>query len=332
MKGEEINNNRWLSAIREMNGMLMRRYIVFILAILICQNVLSSERKKSYTRENVQESIDAIRFVSISKKMAREALEKHNIFFKDEETFEKFTEENLNSILAAIKLLPKNFQFFFPRLHLGSYNAAPELGRYMYQWGDNDIRNNYISFTEYWSTSETYVQIGTVIHEIGHLFGVILADVQESSFWQNSQCPWEVDMGISWRSQCLGHHISTYSTINPWEDWAESFTAYVLNFRELKYVAPKKYDFINSIFTSNSEVLNISSVLKTVPLRERKFITKESSLYKLCLNNFGKKLKNECLGFSITERTDLMRILDKKLGAQLPQFISGLFQKITLNH
>jgi hypothetical protein len=80
-------------------------------------------------------------------------------------------------------------------------------------------------------------------------------------------------MGISWRSQCLGHHISTYSTINPWEDWAESFTAYVLNFRELKYVAPKKYDFINSIFTSNSEVLNISSVLKTVPLRERKFIT-----------------------------------------------------------
>lgn len=309
------------------------RLLTLLMLVFICKDAFCSRIEKSYTRENVQNSIDAIGYVPIPKARAKEELHKHNVYFKDEDTLSQFSEDNLNSILAAIRLLPKDIQFLFPRLILGSHNIPSELGMYEFHpRGDDGSGYNYISLTKTWSTSETYNQIGTVVHELGHLFGTILAYVQESDLWKNSQCRWDVEMGIFWRSQCVSHHISEYSTTNPREDWAESFTAYILDPRQLKEVAPKKHDFIKGILTVDPESFKTSSILIMVPSSKRKFIKNESNMYETCIGNFGKRLKNECLAFAMYEHSDLLKIFFAEMGLQAPQFFSSILKKLTLKH
>lgn len=307
------------------------KLLTLIMLALICKDAFSSMREKSYTQQNVQNSIDAIGFISVSKERAKEELRQHNVFFKDEEALEMFSEENLNSILAAIRLLPKDFQFIFPRLIVGSHNNAMERGMYEFRHRDGDVYN-YISLTNKWSKSETFRQIGTVVHELGHLFGTILANVQASDLWRNSQCRWNVDLGIIWQSECLSHHVSTYSTTNPREDWAESFTTYILVPQELSDIAPKKYDIITGILTADPESFEISAILKIVPSKKIKLIKNESIMYEACLRNFGKKLKKDCLAFAMHEHSDLLKIFFENLGPQAtPQFFSSFFKKLNLD-
>ena len=174
----------------------------------------------------------------------------------------KYSKKELIALLKAVQLLPEE--------SLKSLKFGYDAKKSNYYKG-NTLANASINFFKLWSDTHEGDQIYTVIHEIGHVVadlvyeeknGIISSGIDASSKWAElSEWKWDKSQFLSMYSAThpyyIGNFVSSYAKSNPAEDFAESFTTYILNPEVLKAKAMDKYNFIKKYIFADVEYSNL---------------------------------------------------------------------------
>ena len=155
----------------------------------------------------------------------------------DDQTY--FSTQELKAIEKALSILPRSV--------FSNYSFNKHFKRIRQDRG-NVIANSGVNFFEIFQSLPLHEKIETVIHEIGHNMASELSyeGVDESDFWLKLS-DWKVlnkDFQNATPGEKRKNFISWYARANPWEDFAENFTAYILNPTLLQKVSNEKYNFM----------------------------------------------------------------------------------------
>jgi len=130
----------------------------------------------------------------------------------------------------------------------GEYAGAPGHGMYRESAGPNAKKDYVVLYNKAFYDEAGQLDIRrlstTLIHEISHS----LDDEQPG--------PYQDWLGLSGWFQTDGHWLPTqstgfvnsYSRVHPKEDFAESFTLYVMDPDRLKLISPRKFMFMDRLF------------------------------------------------------------------------------------
>lgn len=149
----------------------------------------------------------------------------------------RFKLNELKDIDHALSILPKNvFRHYDINTQFKKIN----------HYNNNTIANSTLSFFSIFSDLSSHERIGTVIHELGHNIAEKIAKdaLDEEKKWTSFS--WDISKGV-YEAERLNDNqefVSWYAKHNPVEDFAENFTAYVLNPSFMKKIDAKKYDFM----------------------------------------------------------------------------------------
>jgi hypothetical protein len=106
-----------------------------------------------------------------------------------------------------------------------------------------------------WNNIVKDMRTSIIFHELSHLLGLRIYNVDDSLTWQNIDGAWRSDSlrrdGSIYEGKPLNPAslVSNYAMTNPAEDFAESVSSYRIKPSVLKRTSPKRYEFIkNSIF------------------------------------------------------------------------------------
>ncbi|EQC47271.1 hypothetical protein M900_0822 [Bacteriovorax sp. Seq25_V] len=174
----------------------------------------------------------------------------------------RYTKDELLAVLKAVKLLPEDS---LKSLDYGYH--AKKTDRYK----GNTLANASINFFKLWSDTHAGDKVYTVIHELGHVIAdlvyvehgeMLSTGIDASDEWAKlSKWKWEKGLFFAIYSATYpffqDNFVSNYARSNPVEDFAESFTTYILKPNELKKVAPKKYEFIKKFIFADIEYSDI---------------------------------------------------------------------------
>lgn len=183
-----------------------------------------------------------------------------------------YLKDELVSITRALKVFPKNVL-----KHLEYSSPAKRIDRDE----NGTIADASISFYNIWSNRNDILKIKTIVHELGHKFSALLSDesVDQSVLWTKlSGWDWDrssiVGAFSATRNKEYNNFVSKYSMQNPLEDFAESFTSYILNPHYLKEIAPEKFLFLKEYVFAG-----IDYTLKGCHSKEHSLSLKEKILY-----------------------------------------------------
>lgn len=280
-------------------------YFILINCILIhsqCFAHILTEKPDVVRNERViRDRLEKAGFIEISKEAALEKLKIHNVFFEDSSNIETLSAEDVNSVLAAISILPENLSVMFPRV-IVSIDLNALLGIAYYDFTINFTELNYgkISLTKHWSAQSFERKVGTILHELGHHFNYVFGDFHYSDFWKNIDGGWETKE-LSPSPKFPKHYVSVYAESNPAEDWAESFTLYVLDKDRLQKISPNKFNFLDRLLTEHWEEKELLKFKRKLgkPYRASHKKMKGISLYIDCLNLTKNLSKNFCSTISL---------------------------------
>lgn len=211
----------------------------------------------------------------------------------EEEGIAKFTRNELLTILGALQILPKE--------SLKGIKFGRHMKRIKKSKGTT-IANATVHLFNLWGEINDREKITTIIHELGHVFSDHIASesADQSVRWAGiSNWQWDreslFDVYSAKKDPTMTNFVSWYAKRNPVEDFAESFTAYILNPEYLRDISEEKYVFMrdnvfggieyNSIFchfSANNNKLNEAI--------ENYNFTSASDIAKTCESSFVKTL------------------------------------------
>lgn len=202
------------------------------------------------------------------------------------ESIKRFSLSELNAVYDALRVMPKGaFEYF---------NYGTHVKRSKRRKG-NTIANATISFFELWGDIDRQERIVTVIHEIGHRLADYLDSTDTSEEWANIS-GWTFDrssfMGIyeATRVGSSAGFVSNYALTNPVEDFAESFTAYILAPKFLKSRSSAKFQYLKKYVFGEGQSCK---VVKKYPKLEVELSTVEQSeIASSCLETFLETLSS----------------------------------------
>lgn len=160
-----------------------------------------------------------------------------------------FSKEELELFSRSLALLPIEFY--------GSFNNK-ETKRVNGLNRDNSqvLANSRMHFYSLWEGDSDIEKVATIFHELAHNFAKQShAKIDKNNLW-NAFSKWRQSLDskgkVKWTSE-NENFVSRYARTNPAEDFAESFTAYIINPSFLKKVAPKKYNYLREYVFSGNE-------------------------------------------------------------------------------
>ncbi|EQC43677.1 putative zinc-binding metallopeptidase [Bacteriovorax sp. Seq25_V] len=157
-----------------------------------------------------------------------------------------FNKEELESIRAALHMLPSTV---FKHYKFGTH--FKKIAKY----DGNVIADSALRFYNLFSDIPRNEKITTILHEIGHNISDMTAiDEHDYTHYWVSLSSWQSETTDPRDLKILDdskNFVSNYSTSSPAEDFAESFSAYIVNPKFLEQNAPEKYRFLkDEVFKS----------------------------------------------------------------------------------
>jgi len=158
----------------------------------------------------------------------------------------KYKKAELDAVYSALRILPVQY---FEDFEYGSHMKRINRNK------GNTIANATISYFNLWGKQSRHEKVITVIHELGHRMSDFImkdgADFSEEwasiSNWKyNRDSVYGMYFGAK-RDYSKRNFVSNYAKSNPAEDFAESFTSFVLTPQFLRQVAPQKYEFMKRV-------------------------------------------------------------------------------------
>ncbi|UXR65378.1 hypothetical protein EZJ49_03815 [Bdellovibrio bacteriovorus] len=168
-----------------------------------------------------------------------------------------FKDRDLDIILETMALVPPHL------LPLSDIKQLTHAGPKSTQ-EENVYADSSMQFYDFWDTESTDMKKYLLFHEIAHNWSdVVATDLDESQAWLNIT-GWEKIasfMMVDWKHPHRGDFgykswVSQYASINSWEDFAESVSAYRFNPEKLLQASPSRYQFIKSKIFGNIEFRN----------------------------------------------------------------------------
>ena len=172
---------------------------------------------------------------------------KHN-FNSSELAFEnsdRFTDSEINDVIIGLEDLPAHLT------PLGTNNNQRlthfKRGYTLKQYEGTTLANAVVMLFDPWDKKSNLTKQYTVFHEMSHNISGKLKDMDESPEWLRLS-GW-IKMGDDWKSNTGACLASRYGETNPWEDYAESLSAFRYNGAQFKAKCPEKFEFIkNRVF------------------------------------------------------------------------------------
>lgn len=207
---------------------------------------------------------------------------KHN-FNSSELAFDnsdRFKPEEFNDVILGLEDIP-------PHLNpVGQRNQRLthfKRGYTLKQYSSSTLANAVVMFFDSWGKKSPITRQYTMFHEMAHNISGKLRDMDESPEWLNLS-GW-VKKGDEWNAGANACLPSKYGATNPWEDFAESLSAYRYNGAQFKSKCPVKFEFLKSkVFrgVDYTDVKNCSQVPAAKIQQAQKAIIDE------VLNSVGK--------------------------------------------
>jgi hypothetical protein len=175
---------------------------------------------------------------------------------------DRFRKDELNDVLIGLEDLPAHL------VPVGKKNQRLtkfKRGYTLPSYGKNNmvVANAVMMLFSRWSEKKSPQRQYTIFHELAHNVSSKLNDMDDSPQWL-AQSGW-IKKGDKWELPTPACFISEYGTENPWEDYAESLTAYRFNGAGFKKKCPKKYNFIRHKVFSGLEYTDPKSCLSPKP-------------------------------------------------------------------
>lgn len=162
---------------------------------------------------------------------------------------ERFRRDELDDVLMALEDLPPHLSKLGARnQRLTRFTKGYTLARYE---DHSPIANAVIMLFDPWVKQKKEKRQYTIFHELAHNVSHKLKDMDESTEWLGLT-GW-IQKGDDWQEDKNNCYPSGYAATNPWEDYAESLSAYRYNGARFKQLCPEKYNFIKSKVFNNIE-------------------------------------------------------------------------------
>jgi hypothetical protein len=281
------------------------RSLCFLLALLISYHSYAQElTNKPFSASSeslVIEKFKEVGFQKISKEAAVDRLKKHNVFFYDLSDIDKYSEENINAVLAAVSILPKNLNIMFPHVFISIKGLSTGTESANYNFHPNLEKPSFgeITLSKHWSKQNFEIKVGTILHEMGHHFNYVLGDLHFSNSWKNIDCSWKYENN-TFKNECPEKNVSLYAETFPSEDWAESFVLYVLDKNKLEEISVNKFNFLDRLLSEDFNKDEFSEYRKTLKYFERSDKKmKNIPLYLECLNLTKNSNRQFCSSLSL---------------------------------
>lgn len=178
----------------------------------------------------------------------------HGVALEDRDA--SWSPEEVQLMDKVVGLLPVAFvsgnpnlkSFVRQRVYTGDYKGAPGHGMYRESAGPSAKKDYVVIYDKGLYNTDGLLDPGTLaktlIHEISHSLDDELAGPYAE--WLNLS-KWFTDNGQWYAARDIGF-VNPYAQGHPKEDFAESFTAYVLDPQRLQEVSPMKYRFMDRLF------------------------------------------------------------------------------------
>lgn len=167
--------------------------------------------------------------------------------FKDSD---RFYDEELDDVLLALQDLPKQFlSLGAPNQRLTPTFVSNEKGK--------TIANAVIMLFDEWRKSFPIIRQYTLFHEFSHNIAYLFNRFDKSKEWLASS-GW-IKKGDEWTSAFDACFSSRYGASNPFEDFAESLSAYRYHGAQFKKDCPEKYELLKINIFKNSEYIDLSA-------------------------------------------------------------------------
>ena len=211
----------------------------------------------------------------------------------EEEGIAKFTRKELLTILGALQILPKE--------SLKGIKFGRHMKRIKKDKGTT-IANATVHLFNLWGEIGEREKITTIIHELGHVFSHHLSSESTdlSERWASfSKWEWDrsslFDVYSARHDFTMTNFVSWYAERNPVEDFAESFTAYILNPAYLRNISEEKYLFMRDNVFGGIEYNEIfchfsAETKKLKDLIENYNYSSAATIAKTCEHSFIKTL------------------------------------------
>lgn len=199
---------------------------------------------------------------------------KHN-FNTSEMAFhnsDRFTPDELNDVLIGLEDVPSHL---IPLGKDGQRLTHFKRGYTPAQFEDGKtVANAIVMLFDPWNRKGSWGRQYTIFHEMAHNISTRMEDMDESPQWLGLS-QW-VKKGDEWQAEKEACFVSRYGKANPWEDYAESLSAYRYNAKSFKKKCPEKYSFLKDAVFKGIEYTDVGSC-SPVPLEKFKNAQNELS-------------------------------------------------------
>jgi hypothetical protein len=213
------------------------------------------------------------------------------------ENSDRFTSSELDDVIMGLEDLPQSLiPLAVPNQRLTHFKR----GYTLKQYSGSTVANAVVMIFDPWDKKSHLSKQYTIFHEMSHNVSTRLNDMDESPEWLKLS-GW-VKKGDDWSAAPTACSVSTYGETNPWEDFAETLSAFRYNGSQLKVKCPEKFEFVkNKVFRGMdyTEVKNCSTVpIEKVELAQKEIVNEIMST--IGTTTFDEKdLKESCeKGFS----------------------------------
>ncbi len=157
----------------------------------------------------------------------------------------------------------------------------------------------YLKFYDLWGSSRISreVKIVTVIHELGHKIGTFYEQVDLSdewlklSGWRMPEKTFKYAVNAS-RDMSKSNFVSDYAATNPYEDFAETFSAYILTPKFVKTRAPKKYRFMRDVIFGGRPTICARREKSNFLIELPEGIEQQKEIANTCLDSFVANIRS----------------------------------------
>ncbi|QDK36569.1 hypothetical protein [Bdellovibrio sp. NC01] len=218
---------------------------------------------------------------------------------------DKWKASEIRDVMKAIEAVPS---FLLP-LDLNQKMTHFKRG-YGYANGEGTIANASIEVFDVWNNETQPVRQYSIYHEFGHNWAALHSNSMDVSpewlrvsGWESSEAKkGQSKHDLDWRLHPGSKSVSIYAKTNPFEDFAESVSAYRYAPQRLKQVSAEKYKFVKDVVYGGIEFTGACPDYKQSPYEkdflafdgkaDAKFVTKISGS---CFNQNLKMLEEPSL-------------------------------------
>jgi hypothetical protein len=154
------------------------------------------------------------------------------------ENSDRFNQAELDNAIIGLDDLPAHLIPLGKNQRLTRFSRGYTLAMY----GSGVVANAVVMLFDLYERENAQQKQYTIYHEMAHNISTKLGGMDNSSAWLK-QSGW-VKKGDDWAAGKNACFISEYGKTNPWEDYAESLSAYRYDPKGFEKACPTKYKFV----------------------------------------------------------------------------------------